>query len=263
MIIKWAGSKKWLFKRHPYLFPIKYNTYFEPFLGAGAIFFNIRPESAFISDINGKLIGLYNQLKTDPVNLYDKTKNLIDSHSKEQYYLKRKEFNKTGDPVLFLYLNRTCYNGIYRENSSGGFNVPIGRRLSRNLPFTAEDFQYFSKLLGKATIKEQGFMETLSNVGSNDFIYVDPPYIKFENDYDSFRKYGKDIFSPDDLEELAEKLNQLSHKNKILFSNFDLPNVRDLFKGPQWKFKSVQQSTNISGTNSGRKKMKEILIYNY
>ena len=141
--------------------------------------------------------------------------------------------------------------------------MPIGRRLSRNLPFTAEDFQYFSKLLGKATIKEQGFMETLSNVGSNDFIYVDPPYIKFENDYDSFRKYGKDIFSPDDLEELAEKLNQLSHKNKILFSNFDLPNVRDLFKGPQWKFKSVQQSTNISGTNSGRKKMKEILIYNY
>ena len=106
-------------------------------------------------------------------------------------------------------------------------------------------------------------MKTLSKVKTDDFIYVDPPYIKYENDYDSFRKYGKDIFSLQDLEDLAKKLNQLSKNNKILFSNFDLPNVRKLFTSSEWKFKTIQSTTNISGTRSGRKKMKEIVIYNY
>lgn len=263
MIIKWAGSKKWLFKRHPHIFPNKYNTYFEPFLGGGAIFFNLRPKKAILSDINGRLISLYEELKKNPKGLFNETNRLIESHTDDQYYKKRIEFNETGSPVLFLYLNRTCYNGIYRENNSGEFNVPVGRRASRHFPFKQEDLEYFSNIIKKASLKEQGFMETLSMVKEDDFIYVDPPYIKFENDYDSFRKYGKDVFSPEDLQELAEKLNELSKKNKILFSNFDLPNVRGLFRGSQWKFQSVKQASNISGMNSGRKKMEEVLIYNY
>ena len=263
MIIKWAGSKKWLFKKHPDIFPTQYNTYFEPFLGGGANFFNLRPEKSYLSDINGKLIAVYNELKNNPEKLFDETNQLIKSHSDDQYYAIRDEFNLTSKPLHFLYLNRTCYNGIYRENHSGKFNVPIGRRTSSFLPFTKEDFKYFSELLSDSTIKQQGFMETLSHVGEGDFIYIDPPYIKFENNYDSFRKYGKDIFSPEDLGALAAKLNELSKKNKILISNFDLDNVKDLFPGSQWNFKSVQQSSNISGTNSGRKKMEEVLIYNY
>jgi len=263
MIIKWAGSKKWLFKKHPNIFPSKYNTYFEPFLGSGANFFNLRPEKSYLSDINGKLIALYKELQTNPVSLFQETSMLIDNHSDEQYYQIRDEFNKSSKPVHFLYLNRTCYNGIYRENSSGNFNVPVGRRASRFLPFNEEDFKYFSDLLANATLKEQGFMETLSHVKEGDFIYIDPPYIKLENNYDSFRKYGKDIFSPEDLSALAIRLNELSKKNKILISNFDLDNVKDLFPGSQWNFKPVQQSSNISGTNSGRKKMEEVLIYNY
>lgn len=259
MIIKWAGSKKWLFKKHPHLFTSKYNTYFEPFLGGGSIFFLLRPAKACISDINEHLINCFNALKDDPKNLYLDVKKLIDSHSEEIYYLRRDEFNKSPNPELFLYLNRTCYNGIYRENSSGKFNVPVGRRSSSWLPFEQDDFIYFSEILSNTNIKQQSFLDTLSDVKENDFIYVDPPYIK-EN---SFREYGKDIFSPDDLGDLVSKLNELSKNNKILFSNFDLPNVRELFVGPQWKFQSVEQATNISGTNEGRTKMKEVLIYNY
>ena len=263
MIIKWAGSKKWLFKKHPHIFPHKYNTYFEPFLGGAAVFFNLRPQKAVLSDVNGRLISLYKELKDNPTRLFNKTNKLIETHSDEQYYLKREEFNKTGSPYLFLYLNRTCYNGIYRENQKGNFNVPIGRQTSKSFPFTQEDLKYFSSLLKTATLKEQSFLETLSKVKIDDFIYVDPPYIKYENDYDSFRKYGKDIFSLQDLEDLAKKLNKLSKNNKILFSNFDLPNVRELFTSSEWKFQTIQSTTNISGTRSGRKKMKEILIYNY
>jgi len=263
MIIKWAGSKKWLFRKHPHLFTSKYNTYFEPFLGGAAVFFDLRPGKSYLSDINGKLINFYKELKKNPEELFNNVKTLIDSHSDEQYYKKRDEFNNTGSPELFLYLNRTCYNGIYRENQSGEFNVPVGRRTSSHLPFTKEDFTYFSEILDLASLRQQGFMETLSHVKENDFIYVDPPYIKFEDNYDSFRQYGKDVFSPDDLKELAERLNDLSKNNKILFSNFDLPNVKELFDGPQWKFQSIEQTSNISGKSTGRKKMKEILIYNY
>ena len=259
MIIKWAGSKKWLFKKHPHLFTIKYNTYFEPFLGGGSIFFLLRPKNACISDINEHLINCFKALKEDPKSLYLDVKKLIDSHSEETYYLRRDEFNRSPKPELFLYLNRTCYNGIYRENSSGKFNVPVGRRSSSWLPFSQDDFVYFSEVLSNANIKQQSFLDTLSGVKENDFIYVDPPYIK-EN---SFREYGKDVFSPDDLGDLVSKLNELSKNNKILFSNFDLPNVRELFVGQQWKFQSVEQATNISGTKKGRTKMKEVLIYNY
>lgn len=139
MIIKWAGSKKWLFRKHPHLFTSKYNTYFEPFLGGAAVFFDLRPGKSYLSDINGKLINFYKELKKNPEELFNNVKTLIDSHSDEQYYKKRDEFNNTGSPELFLYLNRTCYNGIYRENQSGEFNVPVGRRTSSHLPFTKED----------------------------------------------------------------------------------------------------------------------------
>lgn len=259
MIVKWAGSKKWLFKRYPELFNTKYNTYFEPFLGGGSIFFSTRPKKSQISDINGHLINCFLELKKDPEKLFKDVNKLIDAHTENIYYKRRDEFNISHSPELFLYLNRTCYNGIYRENKSGNFNVPVGRRDSSWLPFSKEDFIYFSEILSKAVVKKQGFLDALDNVTKNDFIYVDPPYIK-EN---SFREYGSDVFSSDDLEKLVAKLNELSLNNKILFSNFNLPDVKNLFKGAQWKYVPVEKTTSISGKNSGRKKMKEILIYNY
>ena len=259
MIVKWAGSKKWLFNRYPELFNTKYNTYFEPFLGGGSIFFSTRPKKSQISDINGHLINCFLELKKDPEKLFKDVNKLIDDHTENIYYKRRDEFNKSHRTELFLYLNRTCYNGIYRENKSGKFNVPAGRRDSSWLPFSKEDFVYFSEILSKAVIKKQGFIAALDNVSKNDFIYVDPPYIK-EN---SFREYGSDVFSPDDLKKLVARLNELSLDNKILFSNFNLPEVKILFKGAQWKYLPVEKTTSISGINSGRKKMKEILIYNY
>ena len=263
MILKWAGGKKWLYKNHAELFSFNdEGTYIEPFLGGGSIFFSLKPNKALLSDINPKLIDLFKALKNNPADLYTKVESLISTHSENQYYEIRGEFNSLKSyPEYFLYLNRTCFNGIYRENMKGEFNVPIGKRNSSYFPFTLEDFQKYSKILTNVEIKNQGFEASLQQAKKGDFIYIDPPYLKKENDYESFNKYGDKIFTPDDLERLAEILESLSGECKILISNFDIDNVKKLF--PNWNQKSVKQMSYLSGSAKGRKEMEEVLIYNY
>ncbi|MDB4828763.1 Dam family site-specific DNA-(adenine-N6)-methyltransferase [Gammaproteobacteria bacterium] len=263
MIIKWAGGKRWLYKNHSDLFDLSNtNNYIEPFLGGGSIFFSLRPKKSLLSDINPRLIDFFESLKANPEELFYKTNELIKTHSKDQYYLIRNKLND-GDasPENFLYLNRTCFNGIYRENLKGEFNVPIGIRNSSYLPFTIEDFKIYSTILRNSTLRNEQFYEALNRVKHDDFIFVDPPYIKNINNYESFNKYRKDAFTKADLYLLAEILESLSGTCKILISNFDLENVKILF--PNWNKKSVKQMSYLSGAGKGRKEMEEVLIYNY
>ena len=263
MIIKWPGGKKWISLKHKTLFPDQYNTYLEPFMGSGAVFFGLKPESALLSDINYKLINLFSELKENPQNLYEETQSLINSHSSDQYYKIREKFN-TSEPTAanFLYLNRTCFNGVYRENKRGEFNVPIGKRNSSFLPFTLEEFKVFSDYLKNAELSCEDCFSALEKANEGDFIYIDPPYIKNEDNYESFRKYGKEIFDREKLIELSLRLEEISSGCKILISNFDLEDVKILFNS-NWNVKSVEQMSYISGTGKGRKAMKEVLIYNY
>jgi len=263
MVIKWPGGKKWIPLKHNSLFPIQYNTYLEPFMGSGAVFFGLEPERAFLSDINPKLITLFTELRENPQKLYEETQDLITSHSSDQYYKIRDKFN-TSEPTAanFLYLNRTCFNGVYRENKKGDFNVPIGKRNSSFFPFTFEEFKVFSDALKNAELSCEDCFSALEKASEGDFIYIDPPYLKNEDNYESFRKYGKDIFNRRKLEELSSTLNELSSKCKILISNFDLEDVKILFDS-NWNLKSVEQMSYISGSGKGRKAMKEVLIYNY
>ena len=124
-----------------------------------------------------------------------------------------------------------------------------------------KDFGKYSRALANAELKTQGFEETLLKAKKDDFIFIDPPYLKNENNYESFRKYGKDIFSKEDLGSLAEILRSLSSDCKILISNFDLENVKTLF--PDWNQTAIKQMSYISGAGKGRKSMEEVLIYNY
>tara|TARA_Y100000739_G_C20605248_1_gene465255 strand:+ start:1831 stop:2631 length:801 start_codon:yes stop_codon:yes gene_type:complete len=263
MIIKWPGGKKWIPLKHNSLFPDQYNTYLEPFMGSGAVFFGLEPKSALLSDINPKLINLFHELKENPLKLFKETQSLISSHSSEQYYEIRNKFN-TSEPtaVNFLYLNRTCFNGVYRENRKGEFNVPVGKRNSSFFPFSFEEFKVFSDALKNAELSCEDCFSALDKAEKDDFIYVDPPYIKNENNYESFRKYGKDVFDRESLEKLSSRLEELSSKCKILISNFDLEDVKILFNS-NWNVKSVEQMSYISGNSKGRKAMKEILIHNY
>ena len=140
MFLKWPGGKKWLYKKHSSLFPNSYNNYIEPFFGGGSVFFDLAPKKARLSDINPRLISLYLMLRDDPEKLFYETLKLLESHSDIQYYEIRKKFNKAkkGSPVHFLYLNRTCFNGVYRENLKGEFNVPVGKRNSSYFPFSLD-----------------------------------------------------------------------------------------------------------------------------
>ena len=263
MIIKWPGGKKWIPIKHNSIFPSQYNTYLEPFMGSGAVYFGLEPERAFLSDINPKLITLFTELRENPQKLYQETQDLIASHSSDQYYKIRDKFN-TSEPTAanFLYLNRTCFNGVYRENKKGDFNVPIGKRNSSFFPFTFEEFKVFSDALKNAELSCEDCFSALEKASEGDFIYIDPPYLKNEDNYESFRKYGKDIFNRKKLEELSSTLNELSSKCKILISNFDLEDVKILFDS-NWNLKSVEQMSYISGSGKGRKAMQEVLIYNY
>lgn len=263
MIIKWPGGKKWISLKYKTLFPSQYNTYLEPFMGSGAVFFGLKPERALLSDINPKLINLFSELRSNPQKLYEETQDLISSHSSDQYYKIRDKFNASEPTAAnFLYLNRTCFNGVYRENKKGEFNVPVGKRNSSFFPFAYEDFKVYSDTLKKAELSCEDCFSALEKAKEGDFIYIDPPYLKNENNYESFRKYGKDIFDRNSLLELASKLEEMSSKCKILISNFDLEDVKVLFNS-NWNIQSVEQMSYISGSGKGRKAMKEILIYNY
>ena len=262
MFIKWPGGKNKLFLNKPEIFPDRFNTYIEPFLGGGSMFFNLAPEKAILGDINKRLIDLFQSVKVDYENIFDAVEALIKTHSDDQYYEIRNIFNSSNSrPEYFLYLNRTCFNGVYRENIKGEFNVPVGRRDSSFFPFTKEDFKTYSNILSNATLRNQSFEKTLLEANKGDFIFIDPPYLKNENNYESFRKYGKDIFNKEDLSRLAEILKDLSSDCKILISNFDLVNVKTLF--PDWNQTTIKQMSYISGAGKGRKQMEEVLIYNY
>ena len=267
MILRWPGSKRWLFTKYPEVFPKndQYKRYIEPFFGGGSVFFSLNPKTAICSDINSRLINFYESLKKDPELIFYETLGLLNSHSKKQYLEIRETFN-TSKPsktqaINFLYLNRTCFNGVYRENSSGKFNVPMGDTSS--FPFKMNDFLGFSLALKNTTLNSCDYKESLGKAKVGDFIYVDPPYLK-EDENESFRSYHKNLFTKQDLKELVSVLNKLASEGcKILVSNFDVKHVEELFPRKTWNYKNISQRTFISGRSEGRKLVKEALIYNY
>ena len=274
MILKWPGGKKWLHKEVYDLLPKKVNNYLEPFIGGGSFFFSLSSQDGLIppliskgalSDVNPKLIKFYKALKNKPKKLHKDALELIDNHTEKNYYEIRKNFNNTFHPYEFIYLNRTCFNGVYRENTNGEFNVPVGRRKKIAFP-NLEMFLNCSKNLQNFSLNVCDFSETLSNAKKNDFIYLDPPYVDrpYDRDtYKTFRKYNAKEFSIEDLERMVEIVNKLKGKCSILISNFSVDLVRDYFKKKDgWHFKDIDKTTFISGKAKGRTKVKEAIIYN-
>ncbi|OUW80914.1 MAG: hypothetical protein CBD79_00350 [Gammaproteobacteria bacterium TMED219] len=274
MILKWPGGKKWLLKKVDDLIPDKINNYIEPFIGGGSFFFALAAHQTSLSasisqgticDTNNKLIKFYRCLKKSPKKLFEESMALINQHSEEYYYEIRDEFNQDLAPHKFIYLNRTCFNGVYRENNSGAFNVPVGRRKQIAFP-TKEYFLECSKSLKNFNLECCDFSEALSKAKKGDFIYLDPPYVDrtYESKtYKTFRKYNAKEFSIKDLERMVEVCNQLKGKCSILISNFSVDLVKDYFKKKDgWHFRETEKTTFISGKAKGRTKVKEAIIYN-
>jgi len=257
--LKWAGGKRWLVKNYNDFFPKKYNTYIEPFLGSGSVFFHMNPKKAILSDVNSELITTYKVIQNSWQEIVEQLKIHHMNHSKEYYYTIRAQepIENIDIASRMLYLNRTCFNAIYRVNKNGKFNVPIGSK--NNVILDADNFKNLSTILKNATILNTDFETTLSKAKKGDFVYVDPPYTVKHND-NGFIKYNENLFSWDDQIRLMNACTDAKNRGAIVMvSNADHESIHDIYKD-FGKIEIVNRHSVIAASSDKRKRTTEVLI---
>lgn len=267
-LIKWAGGKKQLLEQLEKFFPKQIERYFEPFVGGGTIAFYLLKthkeiKKIFLSDINEELITTYNQVKSNVDKLILLLKEYKLKHNNEFYYQIRAEEVKKLTPLQiatrFIYLNKTCFNGLYRVNSKGQFNVPIGS-YKNPLICNEKDLREISKLLQKDDIATNQFYDTVKEAKKGDFIYFDPPYYPLKKA--SFTTYTKDNFLDKEQIKLKELFVELDKKGaKVMLSNSDSPFIKELYKDYYINFVKANRMINCNGKDRG--KVNEVVITNY
>ena len=278
--VKWVGGKRQLLKQFKELglyppkkigFDSSKNTYFEPFVGGGAVFLDTLPEKAILSDMNEELVITYNVIKTNLKKLIFKLKIHKKNNSKE-YFLKirSQQINKLSNISIaarFIYLNRTCFNGMYRVNKSGGFNVPYGK-YDNPLIVDEDNLKKISKSLQKVKILHQDYKKTIEKAKKGDFIYFDPPYAPL-NPTSSFTAYTKDGFGEQQQIELRDIFYKLHKKGCfVMLSNSNSEFINKIYgelenKDKKIKITEVDANRMINSKASGRGKIKEVLVTNY
>ncbi|MHA3839351.1 Dam family site-specific DNA-(adenine-N6)-methyltransferase [Mycoplasma sp. HF14] len=270
--VKWAGGKTQILDELLKYVPEKFNTYYEPFLGGGALFFKLQPKKAVINDINTHLISAYKCFMDEKLyhDLIKKLKNHELHNSEEYFYTIREldrdeEFLKTSTSDIaarLIYLNKACFNGLYRVNSSGYFNVPFGKKdtvKSFDLDNFNSIFNYFGN--NKVQVLSTSFREAVKNAKSNDFIYLDPPYDIYP-DKTGFVAYGKDGFDSETQKDLARCFAELDKKGAfVMLSNHNTPLIRELYK--DYNIKVIHAKRMINSKGTGRGVVEEVIITNY
>jgi DNA adenine methylase len=270
--VKWVGGKRQLLQQFrdmglypPDDFNPAANTYFEPFVGGGAVFFDLLPKKAELSDLNNELVITYNIIKNDVDALI---KSLKKHKYEKEYYLKvRAKDPKTLSDLdvasRFIFLNRTCFNGMYRVNSQGGFNVPFGK-YTNPIICDEENLRKVSKALQKVTIKNQDYKAVLKKAKKGDFVYFDPPYYPVSKTA-SFTSYTKDAFLDKEQTELRDTFVEL-HKRGcyVMLSNSDTPFINKIYSGIKGvKISKVAAGRAINSNAAKRGKISEVLVTNY
>lgn len=273
-ILKWAGGKRHIAELLIHFLPSDWNsgTYFEPFLGGGAMFLHLEPKQARLSDLNSRLIGFYLLVKESP-NLLLETINQLrcefdnaDSNMKSEiFYEMRSRFNESSpqelDSAALLYaLNKLCFNGLYRENSKGGFNVPFGNK-TKLPPISDDNFLAVSRVLLDAELTSCDFLTAVETAKANDFVYFDPPYIPL-NLTSSFTTYSAAGFGIDEQKRLAELMLHLANRGvRAMCSNSDSALTRQVFES--FQIDIIQAPRMVSASSEGRKLVNELVIRNY
>ncbi len=265
-IVKWVGGKRQLMFELIKNMPKSYNRYFEPFIGGGALFFELQAEQAYISDMNEELINLYSVVRD---NVYELIKDLSKHKVSKEYFLEIRNIDRTEQYTelsdverasRFIYLNRTCFNGMYRVNSQGQFNVPFGYYKNPRI-IDENNLLNCSELLKKTEIKCADFSEILTKVKKGDFVYFDPPYVPL-NETSSFTSYTKDGFDIDMQFKLRDVCDELATMGvKFMLSNSDTKLVNELYAN--YEIKKVFASRQINANADGRGKITEVLVRNY
>ena len=257
--LKWAGGKRWLANRSTQILPETYQRYLEPFLGSGAVFFRYAPKHAILSDVNGDLICTYQAIQDD----WQRVQRYLDLHSRqhsdEYYYIVRDQrprcqFRKA---ARFIYLNRTCWNGLYRVNQKGHFNVPRGTKDSVILD--TDNFAAISELLASVLIQECDFEQTIDLARRGDVLFVDPPYTVKHN-LNGFVRYNEKIFSWEDQERLAAAIVRAANRGAyVTITNANHTSIKELYTDAT-SMLEINRSSVISGQNHGRGGTSELLI---
>ena len=270
--VKWVGGKRQLLKQFrlmnlypPDKFDVRTGRYFEPFVGGGAVFFDLLPEKGFLSDLNKELVTTYNVIKNDAEALI---KSLKKHKTDKDYFLKIRAQNPNDlDDVSvasrFIFLNRTCFNGLYRVNSKGGFNVPFGKN-KNPLICDEENLRKVSKALKGIEIQHQDYKEVLKKAKKGDFVYFDPPYYPLSKTA-SFTSYVKESFLDKEQLELRDTVLELNKRGCfVMLSNSDAPFINEIYSGYKGiRINKVQAGRAINSKGSGRGKITEVLITNY
>jgi len=274
--VKWVGGKRQLLQQFrdkgfypPVSFDASKNTYHEPFVGGGAVFFDLLPIKASINDINSELVTTYTVIKNSVNTLIAELESGSYTYNKDVFLriraLDTTKLTEVERAARFIYLNRTAFNGMYRVNKSGQFNVPFGRYTNPQI-CDAENLLKVSKVLTHTEIKNGSYKFVLDVAKSGDFVYFDPPYYPVSKTA-SFTAYSNDAFLEKEQIELRDTYMELHRKGCfVMLSNSDTQFVRDLFSNYQNDgivVHTVEAGRNINAKASGRGKVSEILVVNY
>ena len=257
--LKWAGGKTQLLPEIYKLFPKNFNRYHEPFVGGGAVFFGLNPRLCTLSDVNGDLINTYTTIRDDVEGLIEE---LRKHRAEEKYYyqmrsLKVANLNDTEAAARIIYLNRTCFNGLYRVNRRGEFNVPFGKYANPTI-CNADNLRRVSENLQGVSLRNESVFQISRRVRRNDLVYFDPPYDPLSKT-SSFTSYAKDGFGDDEQRKLAAVFARLANRGvHVVLSNSDTPFIRELYK--DFKITSVYARRAINSRANRRGKVGEVLV---
>lgn len=263
--IKWAGGKSQMIDQYSAFFPPKYNKYLEPFVGGGAVFFHLKPNKSIVSDLNQDLIDCYAIIKSNTWKLIEILKQYQARHGKEFFNDLRNKYNanllsRIERAAAFIYLNKTGFNGLYRVNSRGEFNVPFGDYKNPSI-FDEANLLAVSKLLKSAELYTMPFEKVLNYAEPDDFIYFDPPYYPL-NETSKFTNYTKDNFLKKEQENLAAVFRALDKRGcEVMLSNSDTDFIKKLYK--DYRIEKVRANRFINCDGEKRGAITELVILNY
>lgn len=271
--LKWAGGKRQLLPEIQKLFPLESATYFEPFVGAGAVLFDLQPPRAVINDANEELVNCYEVVRSNPEELIG----LAHEHERndsEEYFYKLRSLDRVPGlqgltrverAARVIYLNKTCFNGLYRVNRQGHFNVPYGKHDKTPQVVDPEVIRGVSLYLKEARVEITcgDFRDAVARAGDGDFVYFDPPYDPVSKSA-SFTSYARGGFGREEQKALKRLCDELTERGcRVLLSNSDTEFVRELFRNRRrYAVREVGARRNINSVGAARGEVGELLIFN-
>ena len=269
--VKWAGGKRQIIDKLLKYAPEEFDTYYEPFVGGGAFLFELSPKNAVINDYNKELMNVYECIKdSDKFDKMCKELNNHEANHSEEYYYKirnldrdKNKFNKLADykrAARTIYLNKACFNGLYRVNSKNEFNVPFGKKSKVNT-YEGQNLGIICGYLNYNNIKllSTDFEEAVKDAKKGDFIYFDPPY---DSDTSTFNSYTEDGFGKEEQKRLSRVYKKLADKGcYVMLSNHNTKLVNELYK--EFNINVIEAKRNINSNGAKRGKVEEVIITNY